>query len=153
MREKSFALPKTNWCGEKNNTTSETAEIINVLVRNPITGGCYLRVLCYKRKTTSWKICLRGMVPWEPKSGIVLISTNQNRIFLDLVLDKVQMFPLHAPELGKRRELEAFLLLSWQPRVPPKHAVSHASDESPMCLTAHWPVGKAGILYPYGLIT
>jgi len=153
MRGKSFALPKTNCCGKKN-TTSETAEIINVLVRNPIMRGCYLRILCYKRKTTSWKICLRGMVPWKPKSGRVLISTNQDRIFLDLVLDKVQMFPLHAPELGKRKE-------SWRPFLSyPGSPVCHPNMQrrmprmSPPCV---WPPTglwvKAGALYPYGLTT
>lgn len=77
------------------------------------------------------------MGPWKPKSGIVLISTNQNRIFLDLVLGNVQMLPLHVPELGKQRVAGISSLVLTQPHVPPKHSASHTWDESFVHLTAH----------------
>lgn len=58
-------------------------------------GGFYLRIFYFKHNVSiiSWKMCLRGIVPLKPKPSIALISTNENKTFLDLVLMMRRCFP------------------------------------------------------------
>lgn len=70
------------------------------------------------------------MVPSKLKPGIVLISTNQNKIFLDLVL---MMHLLNWENEKGVGGISPSVLA--QPRVPPKHGASHTWDES--CVSDH----------------
>lgn len=152
MKENLLLYPNKSM-GKK--TTLRLAEMINVLFRNIIMrGNFYLSIFYFKHNVSiiSWKICVKGIIPLKPKPGIALISTNQNKTSLDLVLITEKRFLCIYLTGQMERRVGSIFSCVLASQCAPVTGALPGWDATCVWLTTHYSVGKGWIIYPYGLI-
>lgn len=117
-------------------------------------GNFYLSIFYLKHNVSiiSWKIRVKGIIPLKPKPGTALISTNQNKTSLDLVLITEKRF-LRINQTGQmERRVGSIFSCVLVSQCAPVTGALPVWDATCVWLTTHYSVGKGWIIYPYGLI-